>query len=51
MGIKCAYRLPCSDCIPSMPIITLLGIWAAALLGSELFGRLLATSNRETAKD
>jgi len=30
------------DGIPSMPVVTILGIWITALIGSELFGRLLA---------
>ncbi len=33
---------PRPDGIPSMPIVTLLGIWVTALVGSELFGRVLA---------
>lgn len=36
--------IPRPDGLPNMPIITLLGIWSAALIGSELFGRLLTKS-------
>jgi len=32
---------PRPDGLPSMPIITLLGIWSTALAGSEVFGRIL----------
>lgn len=33
---------PRPDGLPSMPIVTLLGIWLTALAGSELFGRVIA---------
>jgi hypothetical protein len=33
---------PRSDGLPSMPIVTLLGIWLTALIGSQLFGQVLA---------
>jgi hypothetical protein len=33
---------PRPDGLPSMPIVTILGIWVTALIGSELFGRVLA---------
>lgn len=33
---------PRPDGIPSMPVATLLGIWVTALIGSELFGRVMA---------
>lgn len=32
---------PRPDGLPSMPIVTLLGIWITALVGSELFGRVM----------
>jgi hypothetical protein len=37
---------PRPDGLPSMPIVTVLGIWSAALVGSELFGRILARSHK-----
>jgi len=33
---------PRPDGLPSMPIVTILGIWVTALIGSELFGQVLA---------
>ena len=33
---------PRPDGIPSMPIVTVLGICSAALVGSEIFGRIIA---------
>lgn len=35
------------DGLPSMPIVTLLGIWTAALVGSAVFGRILTRLNTE----
>jgi hypothetical protein len=40
---------PRPDGLPSMPIVTILGIWSTALIGSELFGQVLARSNHTSA--
>lgn len=37
---------PRPDMIPSMPIVTVLGICSAALVGSELFGMILSQDNK-----
>ena len=37
-----------ADGVPSMPMITILGIWTAALVGSGVFGRLLQAGKRES---
>lgn len=39
---------PRADGIPSMPVITFLGIWAAALVGSAVFGRLLQAGRSDS---
>lgn len=39
------------DSIPSMPVVTLLGIWVTALIGSEVFGRLLALQRHFSHKE
>lgn len=38
---------PRADGIPSMPVITIFGIWTAALVGSGVFGRLLQAGKTE----
>lgn len=39
------------DGIPSMPVVTILGIWITALIGSELFGRMLARQRKKTQEN
>jgi hypothetical protein len=39
---------PRPDGLPSMPIVTAAGIWTTALIGSEVFGRVLAREKKRT---
>jgi hypothetical protein len=44
-GIGFRVGTPRADGIPSMPVITLLGIWLTALVGTGVFTRILNSRN------